>query len=1111
MTYMPESNSSRGKRFINVTAVVFASVLGLAPCAGHELVPASAATDVPLDTLKATFLDPPDSARPRVWWHWIGGNITQDGIAKDLAWMKRVGIGGMQNFDVGLTSRQIVEHRLAFMTAEWKDAFHFAASEAARLGLELAISSSPGWSETGGPWVQARDAMKKVVWSETQLPGGRHFRGLLAAPPAVTGPYQAFAATNQHYSYYADALVLAYPDAAPAAAVFPHLESAIGEPLQTEFHPDGSQQVGFTVASAAPGQPPTVVMRFDSPQTIRSATLFIRDAKTMFSQPSMLPRLEVRDGSAWRSVAPIPLAQVPTTISFAPVTASEFRLVVEAVPSAGTAGTPPRQVRIVDLQLSPLARVDKFEFKGGFDVAPDYYAMGSDSTPETVGVVPAKVIDITAQMNADGVLDWTPPPGHWRVLRLGYSLLGITNHPATPEATGLEVDKYDATVVRSYIDTYLERYREVVGPNLLGARGVQAIVTDSIEVGASNWTPRMLEQFQRLRGYDPRPWLPALTGVIVGSRVASDAFLYDFRRTLGDLIASEHYGQVARSAHEAGLKVYGESLEGGRPSLGDDMSMRSHADVPMAALWTFPREIGPAPGALADMRGAASVAHVYGQNLVAAESMTSSMKPWAFAPSDLRRIIDLEFASGVNRPVIHTSVHQPVDQAPGLSLSVFGQYFNRLDTWAEMARPWIDYISRTSYLLQQGYNVADVAYFSGEERPLTALHGDEPMRYAYDFVNADMLQDMLSVERGELVAKGGARYRLLYLGGTSQWMTLPVLRRLAQFAEAGATIVGLPPLGSPSLKDDPAEFRRLVQRLWPGGPVTTVGGGRVIASRDVEAALATLGVGPDFSYQKLAPDSEVVFVHRRLADGEVYYLNNRRNRAERIEAHFRISGKAAEIWHADTGVVEPVSYRIGESETVVPLDLAAEDSFFVVFRKPAAVQSVSVAAPSETVAGELTGSWRVTFQAERGAPASIQLTALSPLNEHADPGVKYFSGVATYTTTFSLATGVKPGALLRLDLGQVDDVAEVRVNGKSVGVVWKAPYRVDIGNAVKRGSNTLEVAVADLWVNRLIGDAQPGAHKVAFTIFSTYPASAPLRPSGLIGPVRLIVPSTMPH
>jgi hypothetical protein len=639
----------------------------------------------------------------------------------------------------------------------------------------------------------------------------------------------------------------------------------------------------------------------------------------------------------------------------------------------------------------------------------------------------------------------------------------------------------------------------------MGRRGVQALLTDSIEFGASNWTPGLLDHFKRLRGYDARAFLPALTGAIVGSRRETEAFLYDFRRTLSDLLASEHYGVVAEVAHEQGLKVYGESLEGTRVALGDDMQLRKYADYPMAALWTFARDRSAKPSYLADMKGAASTAHFYGKTAVAAESLTSALTPWGHAPSDLRRIIDLEFATGISRPVIHTSVHQPLDEKqPGLSLSFFGQYFNRHETWAEMAGAWVDYIARNSFLLQQGRDVADVAYFHGEDAPLTQIFTDVPRQYAYDFVNADMVLNELRVDGSDLTSPGGARYRVLYLGGSSARMTLPVLRRLAALTEAGATIVGPAPKESPAFNENGDEYGALIKRLWPGQPSTIVGKGRVIASKDVEAALASLGVAPDFAYVKAAPDSEVLFVHRSLGDADVYFVNNRQNRPETFEARFRVQDRTPELWRADSGSIEPLSYRTADGVTVVPLEMAAEDSFFVVFRKPATGDSAQVEKPRSTPVMTIEGPWDVAFQPGRGAPAGTQLSALASLSEQSEAGIKYFSGVATYTRRISLPKGVKLGQPLTLDLGQVGDVAEVLVNGRSAGTAWHAPYQVAVGHLLRAGSNDIEVRVANLWVNRLIGDAQPDAKKITFVTIGTYRADAPLRPSGLIGPVRLL-------
>jgi hypothetical protein len=1062
----------------------------------------------------------------------MNGNITEDGIAKDVAWMTRVGIGGLQNFDAALTTPPIVPQRLAFMTPGWKKAFRFAAAEAERSGLEMAIAASPGWSETGGPWVEPKDGMKKLVWSETEVEGGAPFTSRLAAPPSVTGPFQglpfdpgiAGAMGGKPFvppAHYEDVAVVAVKLPLVGGIAAPSFSDAEGKPLDARALTDGDLATTVQMASEAAA----IVVRYPSPQTIRSASLFMPGGAMMFFGSRFAPRLETSDdGRTWRKVSEVPASEVPSTVSFAPVAASFFRVVFPPNPEraenplAGVPGvddsffsmltrTPPT-ITVGELRLSGEARVNQFEAKAGFHVVTDYYALDRDVGPDTPGVGPTDVVDLTGKLRPDGALDWTPPAGRWRVIRLGASLTGKSNHPATEEATGLEVDKYDGRAVRRYLETYLDMYVAAAGPELFGRRGLRALVTDSIEVGASNWTREMVSQFEKRRGYDPRPWLPALTGVVVASRAESDRFLFDFRRTLADLIASEHYGTVAKVAHERGLVVYGEALENGRPSLGDDMAMRAHADIPMAALWTYRPETGPSVASFPDLKGAASVAHVYGKGLAAAESMTSGMSPWAHAPSDLRRVIDLEFAYGINRPVIHTSVHQPVDdKQPGLSLMIFGQFFNRHETWAEMARPWVDYISRNSLMLQQGRDFADVAYFYGEEAPLTGLYhrkpvADAPVRYAYDFVDGDALVRLLAVADGDLTTPGGARYRVLYLGGSSRLMSLPVLRRVAALAEAGATIVGKAPEGSPGRGDDAAEYAALVRRLWGGGSTTAVGKGRVVPGNDVEAALASIGVPPDFRTTAGA-DAEILFLHRRLADGDVYYLANRKPRTESVEARFRVTGKEPEIWRADTGGREAVSHRIEGGETIVPLELGPEESLFVVFRKPAGASSRTVARASWKAAGPLGGSWTVAFQPGRGAPASITLAAPQSLTESQDKGVKYFSGVSTWTSTFDAPSGWRPGAPLRLDLGRVGDVAEVRVNGVAAGTVWKAPWVLEIGASAKAGSNTVEVRVANLWVNRLIGDKQEGATPVAFVTIPTYRPDAPLRPSGLIGPVTL--------
>lgn len=1118
---------TRSPRWLALSGIL--ALLATPACAaGGKPAPESGAA-TSLD--ESTFRNPPQEARPHVWWHWLNGNISEEGITKDLEWMKRAGIGGVQTFDVNFQTPDVVANRLGYMSPDWKAAFRHATQEADRLGLDLTVASSPGWSLTGGPWVKPENGLKKVVWSETEVEGGRTQTIRLAQPPTVSGPFQDIplkpepGADPKHVSpeYYRDIAILAFRASPAKPLPSPGYRLQDGKQMDAVQLTDGKLTDGETIRSDSQGGA-AITMEFAAPQTVQSLVTHVPGAADMFTGPAADMVLESSsDGAAWSKVAQFQPTLAPSTISFAPATARLFRLRMTAIDTGspidllsapGYAGVnyalflKQMPLKLAELRLLPDARLDQFEAKAGFGIAQDYFALSAPASDANAGTPRDQVIDLTGRLRADGTLDWRPAPGHWRVLRLGWSLTGKTNHPAPAEATGLEVDKIDGAAVRDYMKAYLASYRDTVGPDLIGARGINAVLTDSTEVGAFNWTPGLIDAFKRRRGYDPKPWLPTLTGTVVGSRADSDRFLYDFRRTIAEMHASEHYGAVAEVAHAAGLKVYGEALEGWRVSLGDDIDMRRHTDVPMAAMWAFPQGIGPRPLLVADIRTAASSAHLRGQPYVAAESLTSSRFPWAMGPAELRRVVDTEFANGVNRVIIHTSPHQPVDdKRPGLSLRHIGQFFTRHETWAEMARPWIDYIARSSHLLQQGRFVADVAYFPGEEAsaPTLVAQGrlnDLPRRHGYDFVNATALLEDLSVRDGDLVSKGGARYRVLNLGGTSQRMTLPVLRRIHRLASDGATIVGQAPQSTPSLADNEREFARLARRMWRDGAATRIGKGRVMTGVSAEHALAALRIAPDFT--DAANSSDLEFVHRKLTDADVYFVRNASTQPRTVSARFRVAGKAPELWDAVTATTRPLTYRIEGGATQVPLTLAGEQSVFVVFRKKADKPQRTVAEPAATPIVRLDADWSVQFEPGRGAPAQEAMTNLVPLNEHAEPGIRYFSGTATYSTTFTLSADQSGGKALLLDLGKVGDIAEVWINGKLVGTTWQTPHRLDISGKAVAGLNTLQVKVANLWANRLIGDAQPGARKIGWTAAPMYKADAPLRPSGLIGPVTLL-------
>jgi hypothetical protein len=1070
------------------------------------------------DPLWRGFQSPPDNAKPRVWWHWMNGNITEQGIDLDLSWMKRIGIGGFDTIDAAINTPQVVQTRLAYMTPEWKHAFLHATQLGAQLGLEESINSSPGWSETGGPWVPPSQGMKKLVWSETRVEGGHAFTGKLAPPPSETGSYQSFGHNQADPRFYADSVVIAYrvprADLAALDDLHPEVTSSGGS-INAAILAGADLNKTAKVRVPPPGQSAWIQFAFAQPRNIQAITLAQVANRNTFVRVggSGIKTLRASDdGVTFRTVAELPNNKLGvSTVAFPPVTARFFRVTIERPALPKVTPDEPKDYEISELVLHPGARVNRVEEKAAFDVAPDLYSFATPAVSQDNVIAKDSVLDITTHMHPDGTLDWTPPPGQWSVLRFGYSLIGKTNHPATAEATGLEVDKLNRADVQQYMDHYLDSYQSAIGKDLMGAHGLQYMVTDSWEAGPENWTEDMIAQFRRRRGYDPRLWMPVLTGHIVQSAQASDAFLWDFRETIADLVADEHYGQIEASLKQYGLKHYGESHEEGRAYVADGMQVKKLDDIPMSAMWTqIPGVNKELYGYNADDRESASVAHIYGQNLAAAESMTASKAPWGWCPATLKPTADKELAEGINRFVIHSSVHQPlVNAAPGLTLGKYGQWFNRNETWAEEAGPWVTYLARSSFLLQQGRFAADILYFYGEDSNLTAIFADHspaiPEGYAFDYVNADALIHEISAGPGVLTTHSGMTYRVLALDPRSEHMSLPVLEAIAQLVENGAIVAGAKPVDDPSLADDAARFHKLADKLFGDGSGThRVGKGTVYAGQSLSQVLAALQLPPDFKYTHPLSDTDILFVHRKLPDGDLYYIDNRNPRAESVDATFRIQGKAPELWHPDTGASEPAAYSTTSGLTTVPLSLEPYGTVFVVFRKSASVTTRSLPRETQRLLSGVEGPWIVSFPSGWGAPTEAKFDQLSSWSLSSDEGIRYFSGTATYTKIIDAPQGwFQPGAHLWIDLGDVENLADITVNDKHIGIAWKPPFRADITAALHAGANQLSIRVTDLWPNRIIGDQQPNAHQYTFSTFHPYNAQSHLLPSGLLGPVQI--------
>ena len=926
----------------------------------------------PLESLREDFDNPGSDCKPLVWWHWMNGNVTCDGIRKDLVWMHDVGIGGVFLFDAGNFRGQIVPQRLPYMSEGWKDAFRYSLELCDSLGMSMSLASSPGWSITGGPWVCEDDAQKKIVWSICELEGGTVFEGPLPEFPSVAGPYQEemkYPATPDRYRYSRDVCVVA-----------------------------------------------------------------------------------------------------------------------------------------VRKPVCDTARIVESEVKAGFRM--NYKIADNFPTPPTADCTAlGDVIDLTADYS-DGILRWTAPEGGvWKIYRFGCSLLGHVNGPATPESTGLEVDKLDKGAVARYYDNYLSMFARAIDPEAEGPEAlkgrISSMVIDSYESGKATWTPAMEREFEARRGYALRLWLPVLTGQIIGSAEQSERFLFDWRQTLGELIAEAHYDGANDILHPLGIARYNEAHEERTSFTGDGMMVKRSADVPMSAFWVRFNAgwYSSYPTSEADVRECSSVAHIYGQNVCAAESFTTNGFPgkwdgfgaYRCHPGNLKRVADAALACGLNKFVIHSSVHQPCDDVvPGLGLDRYGQWFNRHDTWATEAGPWIAYLTRSSSMLRAGRHVADIAYFYGEDRNITARFMHErpqiPAGWNFDYVNADILLNVFKIKGGRLVTASGMNYAVLRIDPQVKRMSLPVLERIAQFARAGVTIIGPKPEGPANLKADRTLFSALADEVWA---LPNVSDG------NFDPCLA--GIAPDVLD---LPDS-AFFVHRSVEGGDLYWIANNCSREREFTVSLRCKAASAEIWHPDSGVREKACFKGADGRTQVTLRLSPDDAqFLVLSRKDCATDAQEPFIPAESaVALSLEGEWKVEFQQGRGAPERASLEAGS-WTESACEGIRYFSGRAAYSRSFEFRPG--QGCRYFLDLGDVCNMAHVYLNGRDLGLLWKKPYRVEITDALECGGNDLRVEVINSWANRLIGDEQPGASRtLTYTVIPFYSASSPLPPSGLLGPVRV--------
>ncbi len=971
--------------------------------------------------LKAGFVNPPNSAKPGVYWYFMDGNMNKRSMTADLEAMKKAGIGNLVFLEVNVG---VPRGKVDFLSDEWQDLFKHAVRESERLGIEITLGIGPGWTGSGGPWVKPAQSMLHLVSSSVLVSGGE--KNIKLPVPKPKNPYFGEGAftpelKKEWNDYYEDVAVLAYPT------------------------PSGNEKITDT------------------------------DEKALYTR-------------APYSSAPGVKQYLPAVADF-PATA-------------------------------PGNAIDK-----------------------------TKIIDLTKNLQADGALNWTAPAGNWTVMRFGSRNNGAITRPAPVPGLGFEADKFDTTALSVHMDNYVGKLLRKIGvPNKTTVGGLKRLHMDSWEMGAQNWTPRFRAEFIKRRGYDPLPYYPVYSGNIVGNREVSERFLWDLRQTSQELVLDNHAIATKKYAHKNGMEL---SIEPYDMNPTADLELGAIADVPMSEFWSK----GLGFNSSFSVVEATSIAHVNGRALTPAEAFTAQNdEGWKQYPGAMKNQGDWAFAAGVNRFVYHTFQNQflPDSLRPGATMGPYGVHWDRNQTWWPMVGSYHQYISRCSYLLQQGNTVADVLYLNPEgsphvfRPPFSAMKGNDtiPDRKGYNFDGcAPSLLYKASVVNGNLVFPGAASYKLLVLPSVPT-MTPALLNKIAALVKAGATVVGAPPSKSPSLVGYPAcdeQIASLVQQVWGTANGTTqqthpYGKGKVIFSGDVysrldnlyphydvtAAILKEMGVAEDFT-----ADGPLRYTHRASLNWDAYFVANNSTEATISNISLRANKGAPQLWDPLTGKISALpQFKKEGALTSLSLQFAPYQSYFIVFAKDVTANIATAKNKNYSTPGivkTLTGDWSLAFDPKWGGPKSITFDALTDWTKRPEDGIKHYSGTAIYTKTFDMP-GVSANGKYYIDLGEVKNLARVKLNGKDLGILWTAPWRKEIPAGLLKSKNTLEIEVVNLWLNRLIGDdstpddgirngrwpewllkgeARPGK-RFTFATHRFYNKNSPLSPSGMTGPVRIV-------
>jgi hypothetical protein len=1119
--------------------------------------------------LKKAFVTPEASAKPWVYWYWMNGNDTKEGVTADLEAMNDIGIGGALMMFIGDTiHRKGLDTAYSQMSPAWWNLVRHTFNEAKRTGVQVGMSAGDGWATAGGPMIDPEHAMKKLVWSLAPLEGGQQVAQTIPVPPVFTGTYQDMGnPLKSGYRYYRDIACYAIPGV-------PGLTSAMSDykfTSQTDIPRSDLHRLfdGDTreLAFMANGRH-YIQLTFDQPFLCRSIRVFapLSFAAYPYYAASMVVESS-QDGKKFDFVAILEPDQhswfefgTPVTFRIPETTARVFRLHFNTETNVPVTmryvGAVQKSVVLSEIELSPFPWIDHFETKAAYRsrVAPE----DNPGISSSFSLNPDSMINVSGFLDSTGTLRWKAPKGKWTILRLGFTLTGQENSPAGG-GKGLESDKMNREATRILFNGWLGKTLDEIGRDKAGNAFPVAHV-DSWEAGTQNWTNDFISEFRRRRGYDPVPWLPALAGLPVGSSPITESFLYDFRLTLAELMNDNFYGEMATLAHQNGLQFSAEAT--GPVMISDGMRHHEYVDLPMGEFW---RDDPPPYDKPEDILEAVSGAHIYNHPIVQAESFTDLESKWYEHPFALKAQGDYNLCKGINKIFFHVYAQQPyLTKQPGMTLDHIGLHFNRGQTWWKQAKGWIGYITTCQSVLQKGHEEADILCFTGTEIPSRALLPDQlnvkvPKGYHYLCINTDALLHQVTMDNGKMKLPNGALNKILVLPDDAFFgngnYSLELVRKLEEWVKSGLILVGPKPEDAIGLRNhdsDKKELDQIISTLWGdcnGKEVVThpYGKGKVYWGESLENILKKEEIQPDLTFGK---SDSIEYTHRKFGIDDIYFISNQENSIRKVLLSFRQGDRIPEIWNPLTKTIQRVNaYGIEKDRINFRVVLAPYESLFVVFDKPGIKEKhlsvcrhnsvvVDVAAnsnlfePSEYYTDRsilqisqpgiyelrfsdgtqkrlkieddfkvfpILSHWKISFEENRGLDKNFAILTdtLFSLTKHQNPDVKYFSGTAKYETSFNFdGRPAEKGIIYNLDLGKVDNIARVQLNGTDLGLVWTSPFSVDITKVLIQGENKLTVEVTNTWNNRIVRDMDlPLAERVSYFVhYEQYPKAGDIDP-----------------